>query len=172
MIILEGMDNSGKSTLAAKFGFEVLHPGPAPKSWAEEQTCLEEQLEKARLPIVQDRVTCISSQVYKNRVGDRTYVEYMNQMLMTPHCILVYCRPPDSVVLNFDTHNIKAHDTPEHLKKVKDNAKRYLESYDRLMYNLPHLVYNYTKPDDSVIQTATDCLMSNSEWKKWMSRQR
>lgn len=171
-IILEGFDNCGKSTLATKLGFEIVHPGPAPKSWAEEEACMEEQLMNARLPVVYDRVTCISSQVYRNRVGDRVYLDYLNQMLMTPQCILIYCRPPDDVILNFDNHNVKAHDTLDHLKRIKDGAKHFLKSYDNVVRNVPHLVYNYTKPDDSVIQTATDCLMFNSEWKKWMSKQR
>lgn len=168
MIILEGMDNSGKSTLAAKFGLEVIHPGPPPKTWGEEQNCLNEQLKNARLPVVMDRVTCISSQVYKNRLFDKLYMDFLDRMLATPHCVLVYCRPPDEVVLNFDTHVVKAHDTKEHLQKVKDNAKRYLESYDKVMYNLPHLKYNYIRPNDDIIPMATDMVFHLKEWKKWI----
>lgn len=170
MIILEGMDNSGKSTLAAKFGLEVVHPGPAPKSYGEEQGFLDSQLRDARLPIVMDRVTCISSQVYKRKVFDNRYMDYLRQMVGTPHCLIVYCRPPDNVVLNFDTHNVKAHDTPEHLARVKANARQYLESYDRLMQRIPHMLYNYKCADESIIQQAVDSQFMIGEWKKCLTK--
>lgn len=170
MIILEGMDNSGKSTLAAKFSLEVVHPGPAPKSYGEEQGFLDSQLRDARLPIVMDRITCISSQVYKGKLFDNRYMDYLRQMVDTPHCLIVYCRPPDNVVLNFDTHNVKAHDTPEHLARVKANARQYLESYDRLMQRIPHMLYNYKCADESIIQQAVDSQFMIGEWKKCLTK--
>lgn len=166
MIILEGMDNSGKSTLAAKFGLEIVHPGPAPMSYDEEQAFLESQLRDARLPIVMDRVTCISSQVYSGKLFDDRYMGFLNKMLDTPHCVLVYCRPPDKNVLDFDTHNVKTHDTPEHLARVKANASKYLESYDRLMYKLPHMLYDYTCLNDKLIQQIVNTQFIVGEWKK------
>jgi hypothetical protein len=166
MIILEGMDNSGKSTLATKFGLEVVHPGPAPKSYGEEQGFLDLQLRDARLPIVMDRVTCISSQVYKGQLFDTRYMDYLRRMVETPHCIIVYCRPPDRVVLNMDLHEVKPYDTAEHLAKIKVNASSFLRAYDKIMQLVPHMLYDYTCPDDNIIQQAVDAQFIIGEWKK------
>lgn len=165
-IILEGMDNSGKSTLAKKFGLEVVHPGPAPRTYQDEQRCLDEQNQSARLPIVMDRVTCISSQVYKGKVFDNRYMDYLRQMVETPHCIIVYCRPPDRVVLNMDLHEAKPYDTAEHLAKIKVNASSFLRAYDKIMQHVPHMLYDYTCPDDKIIQQAVDAQFMIGEWKK------
>ena len=167
-VILEGMDNSGKSTLAKKFGLEVVHPGPRPKTWGEEQTCLENQLLDARLPIVMDRVTCISSQVYKGPLFDKKYTEFLDRMVYTRHCVIIYCRPPIDVILDMGRHEAKSYDTKEHLAAVYKNARHYIEAYDKLFKSTPHLVYNYTKPDSSVIDLATDVLFNIGAWKKWM----
>lgn len=167
-VILEGMDNSGKSTLAKKFGLEVVHPGPRPRTWGEEQRCLEDQLRDCRLPIVMDRVTCISSQVYMGKVLDKQYMSYLDRMVCTHNCVIIYCRPPTRTILHMDSHEAKPYDTAEHLANIKLNANHYIEAYDKLFKSTPHLVYNYTTPDDSVIDLAMDIVFNIGAWKKWM----
>lgn len=166
MIIIEGMDNSGKSTLATKLGLEVIHPGPAPSTYEIEQGFLESQLRDARLPIVMDRVTCISQQVYQNKLFDQRYMDFLNRMLATPHCIVIYCRPPDKVILNLDTQEIKEYDTVESMAKLKANASNYIKSYDKLMSKIPHLLYNYTCTNDSLIQLAISTQFILGDWRK------
>jgi thymidylate kinase len=165
-IILEGMDNSGKSTLARMFGLEVIHPGPAPKSYDEELKGLNEQSLRAGHSIVYDRVTCISSQVYKNKVFDPRYMQFLRSMYNVPGCVIVYCRPPDDTVLDFSKHEAKSYDTPESLQLLSENATQYLRSYDKLMYNVPHLLYNYTISNDTV-EKAKLLSTNLSEWYKW-----
>lgn len=167
-IILEGFDGCGKSTLASKFGLEVKHPGPRPRTWSDEQRCLEDQLRDARLPIVMDRVTCISSQVYKGRLFDKQYMSYLDRMVYTRNCVIIYCRPPIRTMLHMDSHEAKPYDTAEHLASIKLNANHYIESYDKLFKSTPHLLYNYTSPDDSVIDTALDLAFNIGTWKSWM----
>lgn len=167
-IILEGFDNSGKSTLAKKFGLEVIHPGPRPKTWGEEQRCLDDQLRDARLPIVMDRVTCISSQIYTRRLFDKLYMEYLDHTVYTRNCVIIYCRPPMDVILDMTKHEIKAYDTKAHIDEIGRNAKTYLWDYDKLFKSTPHLVYNYIKPDDSVIDLAMDLVFNIGVWKSWM----
>lgn len=164
-IILEGMDNSGKSTLASKFGLEVLHPGPAPKTKVDELAFLDFHLKECRLPIVMDRVTCISQQVYQKRLFNDLHMSYLNKMINTQYCIIIYCRPPDEVILDFNNHNIKEYDTKEHIAKIKNNAKLYLDSYDKLMYNIPHLKYNYTI-DNIDIAEILNTQFILGEWKR------
>lgn len=169
MIVLEGMDNSGKSTLAQLFGLEVVHPGPAPKSTEEELNCLKDQNQLAGANnIVHDRVTCISSQVYKNKVSDPRYMSYLRSMYAAPGCVIVYCRPPDNLILDFSNHATKAYDTAEGLQLLADNAGQYLRSYDRLMYNVPHLLYNYSI-SNNIVEQAKSLLTDRQEWNKWSS---
>lgn len=166
MIILEGFDNSGKSTLAQEFKLEIVHPGPAPRTSSEERSCLEAQLHDARLPIVMDRVTCISSQIYKNKLLDSYYMDYLNRMLDTPGCILIYCRPSLLSILDFSGHKPKAYDTVENTKRLRLEAEQHVMRYDALMKVVPCMVYNWSKPDKTVIQEAIDCQFIYSEWKK------
>ncbi len=150
MIILEGMDNSGKSTLGKKLGLTVIHPGAPPKTPEYEMILFDRQLKDAqrRHGIVYDRVTCISQQVYRRRLFDKWYMEPLTQLLFTPGVVLVYCRPPTELLVDTANHTKAEHDTPEMLKLVEDNAHLFVESYDKLMQNLPHLVYNYTSEQD------------------------
>lgn len=168
-IILEGADNSGKSTLAQKFGLEVKHPGPRPKTWSEENNCLEGQLRDCGLNMVMDRVTCISSQVYTRKLFDKRYMNYLDRMVYTTGCVVIYCRPPTDVILDMSNHEIKPYDTPKHLKDLAENAESYLKAYDLLFASLPHLVYNYLTPDKSLISKALNLVSEPERWKRWMS---
>lgn len=145
MIILEGFDNSGKSTLAKRFGLEVIHPGPAPKTKSEELGCLMSQHSYSSKPIVHDRVTCISSQVYQGKVGDVRYMAWLKAMLSTPHCLLIYCRPPMETIIDMRQHEAKKYDTPEHLDKIARGASHFVEQYDALMSLVPHYRYDWTR---------------------------
>ncbi len=147
MIILEGMDGCGKSTLATKLGLQVIHPGAPPRTPELEEQFFRKQQGYAGLPVVYDRVTCISQQVYRKRMFDEWYHKPLRKLVETPYCTVVHCRPPDEFVLNIDNHTVAEHDTPEMLQLVRDNAKLFLDSYDRLMKSIPHLVYDFTTTD-------------------------
>lgn len=168
MIILEGYDNSGKSTLAALLhettGFEVRHPGPAPKNFRDEFCCLVEQASNAPINVIQDRVTSVSSQVYQNKLFNERYMAWLNGMLNTPHCVLIYCRPPIEKILDFTGHQIKDYDTPEHLEKVKGKAIETVESYDLVMKQVPHIVYDWTRP-----RAMDDVIHSQTDFQTWIS---
>lgn len=168
MIILEGMDNSGKSTLAKQFGLDILHPGPAPRTKYEELSCLQTQLENARKPIVQDRVTCISSQVYGRNPDFVLLNDYLKQMVNTPHCIVIYCRPPIETILNFGTHKAKAHDNPEHLSRIQHDGLELISKYDRLMKTIPHLVYDWTHLQEIDWSMVEFTQYSHGAWSKWI----
>lgn len=149
MIILEGFDNSGKSTLAQKLGLPVKHAGGPPKDFRQLTTNLEEQLEYCGKPVVLDRVTCISDQVYGNKMFDLHLQAYLKQMLKCKSSVLVYCRPPIEAILNFTDHQVKDHDTAEHLEDIKTNAIRYIDRYDQLMSTIDHIKFDYTKDADN-----------------------
>lgn len=152
MIILEGPDNSGKTTLAnvinEAIGLPIVHPGGAPKNELEELRCLKQQFEDAKRNIIQDRVTCISQSVFnifrENSKCNPIYGTYLRQMLSTEFCFIVYCRPPIDKMLEFNNHEIKLHDTPEHIQLVEHNQKFIIGAYDSLFSHIPHIHYDYT----------------------------
>lgn len=164
-IILEGFDNSGKSTLAASFGLDVVHPGPRPRSFREENDYLESQLRDCRLPIVMDRVTSVSTPCYTGDLHNPRYRNHIKEMLDTKHCVLIYCRPPIEVIKDFSKHVAKSYDENRRLDWLQDNAEKIVGNYDRYLKNLPHLVYDYTNPKMSVVQIAYDALFTIGAWK-------
>lgn len=169
-IILEGFDNSGKSTLAESFGLEVLHPGPRPETVVAEYACIQHQLANASQPVVMDRVTCISSPAYAgNRPFHRLYKRHALQLLAQSHCVLIYCRPPIDVILDFSTHKAKSYDTPDSEMTLRRKARAVVGNYDNIMTNLPHLKYDYTNPDRKIVQLAYDAQFSLEAWKTWLN---
>lgn len=144
MIILEGFDGAGKTTLANKLKFPVKHAGGPPKTLQQLITNLKEQGAWCGQRVILDRVTCISHQVYGNNMYDTKLMHCLRQMLDCKNTILVYCRPPDEVLLDFSNHEIKEHDSEEHIEDLKRNVRLYIDRYDELMSPLIHVKYDYT----------------------------
>lgn len=167
-IILEGFDNSGKSTLAASFGLDVVHPGPRPSSLKEENSCLSIQRRRCRQPIVMDRITAISTPCYTGNFDSR-YIEAVEAMLYTPQCVMIYCRPPLENIVDFSNHVIKSYDDDNKLTWLKANSHIIVARYDEYMRRFPHMVYDYTNPDQSVIDLAKDATLNIEGWRKWTS---
>lgn len=152
MIILEGPDNSGKSTLARELAnltrYLVIHPGGAPIDAAHEIQCMEEQFKQSGLNVIHDRVTCISQPVYntmRNTSGPSIGTcKHIFKLLNHRHNLIIYCRPPNEIVLSMQNHVVKSHDSPEHIKLVEANQEKLVASYDLLFSLVPHIKYDYT----------------------------
>jgi hypothetical protein len=169
MIILEGTHNSGKSSLAAKFrGVPVFTAGPAPHNEAEEDQCLAEQMARAAQCCVQDRVTCISQQVYANRLMDSKLATVLADLVKVPHVVVVYCRPPERVLMDLSTHAVKSYDTEEHLNKILDNQHIFIQRYDALMSTIPHVLYDWTDKDVNVNGMINGLIQSQHTEDKWL----
>lgn len=149
-IILEGFDNSGKSTLAKSLAWPVVHPGPRPASPVEESKCLGDQHLQVFKDVVMDRVTAISQMAY---TGDFTEIRKKYAQQMAKYGVLVYCRPPIEVIRNFDNHEIKSHDDEKWIQYIQENAIVIVARYDVIMSSLPHVVYDWTNPSAEVINT-------------------
>lgn len=167
-IILEGFDNSGKSTLAASFGMRIVHPGPRPVSDGEEAMCLDYQLETCQDYRVMDRITSVSTPCYTGNFAS-TYQEYLDAMLQKRHCVLVYCRPPLEVIMDFSRHVAKSYDEESKILWLRDNAEAIVGRYDLYMSQFPHLKYDYTNPDRSVVALAKEAQTSLEAWTRWKS---
>lgn len=170
-IIIEGFDNSGKSTLAHQLGLPILHPGPRPKNADEEAMCLQTQLASAGQPVIMDRVTAISQPAYAQaRPFQKKYKGHAMRLLNTPHCVLIYCRPPMALILDFSTHEAKEYDSEISIMRLRRDARRVVANYDSIMASIPCFRYDYTKPDASMLELALEAQHSMEAWNQWNSR--
>lgn len=152
MIVFEGPDNAGKSTIAKlvarTFDIPYQTAGPAPKNESEKISCLLSQLGLSGSIVVQDRLTAISQRVYSDASNRRLEEECLRIMINVPRFIVVYCRPPERTLMDFSTHKVKSYDTEESLSKIVSNQHIYIQRYDELMKRIPHIQYDWT--DDQV----------------------
>lgn len=143
IIVIEGAENSGKSTLAKKLsealGLEVVHPGGAPKNIAEAiYRCSEQHvasLSGSFVSFIYDRVTCISDKIYRGKPQYHSiFNEYLTFMMDDEqNVIFIFCRASDERMKCFDDHEMKEHDTVEAIEYAKDNISRIIKEYDDLI---------------------------------------
>lgn len=158
MIIIEGPDNSGKTTLAKflakEIGREYYHAGGPPKSTPEIIGRVHFSFDNKDKYIF-DRSPLISEQVYGVMRG-QLYLNFEeNEDLYSRFRelgpIIIYCRPPNDTILDMSTHEAKPHDTVEHVKQVTDKAVQMIALYDDAIEHpvMPKQViyYDYTKDD-------------------------
>lgn len=138
MIIIEGMDNTGKSTLAKKlneqFGLRIIKRSGPPKDNGE---FLLDTLSFLVLnpQAIFDRHPIISEGIYGPILRDvnvfetegTTWEFYIDRMV-TNNPLIIYCRPPTEKVLCFKPNS--------QMSGVEENAKRLLQKYDALIGRL------------------------------------
>jgi phosphoribosyl-ATP pyrophosphohydrolase len=147
MIVVEGADNSGKSTLGKAISLPYYSAGPAPRSAEELMKCLDEQRARASSPCVQDRLTCISQQVYSDAPESMFLQKTLEDLVEVPFVIVVYCRPPERTLMDLSTHKVKSYDTEENMEKIARYQHEYIKKYDSLMAKIPHILYDWTEYD-------------------------
>ncbi len=171
MIIVEGPDNSGKTTLceglANTLEIKVKHSGGPCK----EESDFRNRMAKIMIDsnVIYDRVPAISEVIYQPVVRAETdnwifpiFKEYINRLLeLDP--ILIYCRPPNFVVMDLKDHKVKAHESVEHVDKVKENAFQIILAYDRLMSRLPCLTFDWTAVSPQYYSLLTNYCISQMQ---------
>lgn len=138
MIILEGFDGAGKSTLASrlskKFNLVSYHAGGKPLSEIHKNECIRVQRAISDFPVIHDRVTCVSTFCYEmlmSKPDGHDMVYHAKRLLdYNPNTIYVYCRHEEKYE---QAHEIKDYDSNEHLAYIAANRKRIIEHYD-MMY--------------------------------------
>ena len=153
MIIIEGPDNAGKSSLAKKLsellGIDVHHSGGPPKTDSEIMSrhyFVINGLIK-NINIILDRVPCISDQVYGPLIRGYSPLESHHLALFVEHLKIpiIYCRPPTKVLMTVEEgHESHGHDTPEHIQGIKTHARAIISSYDKFISMIPHVTYDFT----------------------------
>lgn len=169
MIVVEGFDASGKSTLArrlaAEFGCELYHTGGPTQSVDDVDRCLRRSLSRMQTRCVQDRVTHVSEAVYgAMRHPDRAALALYRVGQLKAARVVIYCRPDDDALLQafMTAHVVQTHDTDEHLAYVRAQAETLIKLYDVVIElvrrHMPH-VYTYDRfvagDTDRIIDVAT-----------------
>jgi len=155
MIILEGPDSSGKTTLAhalsETLGIPVHHFGGPPESAAELRERIDFMFDNKDF-LIYDRIPLISEQVFsilrrQNYMNVLTNSNADHVRLQELKPILIYCRPSDELLMACN-HQVSEHDTEDHIKAVEAHKKALLERYDHVMGSdlMPrYWKYDYTK---------------------------
>lgn len=142
IVILEGPDNAGKSTLANKLkadlNLEVVHPGGPPKNIADAiARCVEQSAVfsmSAEVNFIYDRVTCISDMIYRGVPEyHRVFKKFQAQFCRSMNVVIIICRPSNERLRNFDDHVTKEHETEEVVQHAKDNVDRIISEYDAVI---------------------------------------
>lgn len=159
MIVIEGPDASGKSTLASFLG-EAMHcpiqrsEGP-PKHPGE----MNERLERySFLPAntIFDRHPCVSEDIYAHTLGRPFDIAPMwqNRFYHTTPLIIIYCDPmnekPDG------RHEVKHHDKPEHLEQIAKQWEQLTAAYREWALCHANMIYRIGDDMDSVLHFVTD----------------
>ncbi len=158
IIILEGADNSGKSTLAkrlaADLNLEVCHPGGPPKNIAEALArCVEQDTIfdlSTQVNFIYDRVTCISDRIYRGKSEYHSVFDmFLDRIKETANVLIVFCRPSTERLKNFDDHVMQDHEDEAVVEHAKNNVDRIIREYDELLGVLQsnkhfyYFVYNF-----------------------------
>lgn len=151
MIIVEGMDNSGKTQLSAhlaeKFDLKIIKRSGPPKDRA---SFVIDTIESLVLnpEVIFDRHPIISEGVYGPLLrgvnvfeSEATTWEFYIDRLVVNNPLLIYCRPPDEKILSFGSRS--------QMGGVIDNARRLITGYDKMMKKveergLPIIRYDFT----------------------------
>lgn len=146
IIVIEGMDNSGKTTLAEHLsqatGYSIQHSGGPPKFPGE----INQRIAKfnALTNIIFDRHAAISQPIYRvcrgasNADGERVSVQLIDQFYAT-RPLLIYCDPL-SRGLAGQRHNAEV-DTPTRQAEIRDAYEQLLSMYRAWAIQFAHLTY-------------------------------
>lgn len=145
IIILEGFDESGKSTLANKLagrlGINVSHPGKRPFDFDDALRMADTQAGLFHfakdVDLILDRVTCISSNCYTWHPTD-LFAKYQSQIIESKHIKVIYCK------YNGAPLTVSEHDRDGSVGFARKNKEQIIERYNQLFAGIPHCEYDYT----------------------------
>lgn len=156
MIIIEGMDNSGKSTLALaiakRLNMNVQESEGPPRSSQEiNDRCRRyEGLQNTILV----RHPVVSNAIYGQfrPEGDPILPDVRDTFYAGKH-LIVYCDPLDRSLTD---HIIKDHDTPEHLAMIRERQVDIRLLYRNWAIRHAHILYRIGDDMDRVVEMVYD----------------
>lgn len=141
-IVVEGFDNSGKSTLikelAKEFKLNVHWAGGPPKDHC---TAIKNATDQcAMTDVIHDRITPISRLAYEKPGYVCVEIQFLIKILeqfITDSDAFIYC------VGEGGDHQLSECDTGEHLEAIKTNEDEIREKYDVIFDKVPHFKYDW-----------------------------
>jgi tRNA uridine 5-carbamoylmethylation protein Kti12 len=140
MIIVEGMDNTGKSTLvqhlAEKFKLCKVATYHKPQSLVMIHD-YDFWLSLCPQPLILDRHPAISDLIYGNVLRGISYITERESRAWSKDHLIIYCRPAADIIL-------KSFEDRPQLGGVKENLLKLLLFYDTYMEDIKHVFYDHT----------------------------
>lgn len=173
MIILEGPDGAGKTTLKeslqTRYGFDEGIRGTADRSKLYTVT-VHDTFYALRCalgnlpPVIWDRLY-FSELVYANIVGrpiefSNTQSRIVRGTLKVLDVPIIYCRPPGSTIKRNAQKD-------EQMDGVLDNLDKIIQDYDRVMLDTNALHYDYTIHDPKRVYDYIDKYLDERNQRTW-----
>lgn len=138
MIIIEGMDNTGKTTLgnslAQALGIEVKH-STRPTNMEEAFSFSQELVDNINQPSVNDRCSIIGELVYGQVLRGKSLFEVHNWDWVIRLCsvnpLIIYCNPQKEVIFNWGDR--------EQMEGVIPNKERLYTRYQFVMKHVKEI---------------------------------
>lgn len=153
MIVIEGMDNSGKSTLGialAEYLDLIVQESEGPPLSDEE---INERVDKyeAMTDRIFVRHPVVSNAIYgKFRTEGNPITPGRTMLFYEAKPLLIYC---DAGTRGYEGHVVKPHDTKKHQKLLAKNAEALLTEYRLWAAQYAHFVYRIGDDMDELIAT-------------------
>lgn len=158
-IVIEGHDNSGKSTLAAKIGQRIGREviiAQGPQQYHGE---LEERVASyaEHENVVFDRHPCISDPIYSMARGKPTplSVETIRAFYQTP-TLIIYCDPGTRGLGIHVAKTDRVYDTPAHMAMVESHYSSILAHYRQWAIERAHVTYRIGDDEERIIRICED----------------
>lgn len=153
MIVIEGMDNSGKSTLGAalaNYMDMIVQESEGPPLSADE---INERVDKYEK--MEDRIfvrhPVVSNSIYGQvRPEGNPITPGRSMIFYDARPLLIYC---DAGQRGLGAHVEKAHDTEKHLADITNNYNKLLHLYRQWAAEHAHFVYRIGDDMDQLIAT-------------------
>lgn len=162
MIILEGPDGAGKSTLAQQLSADLnvpLHHSGGPPRDRQEIIARQARMNKdllAGVVKVYDRAPCISDPIYGPIIrGETPFDDYTHLALefrMRLKVPVIYCRPRLAFIHAALVDRLepeKTYKPQKHIDGVRKNVDAIVASYDWNIGHFPHWRYDWTGQTES-----------------------
>ena len=99
-----------------------------------------------------DRVSTVSQQIYRDGLWMHAGLNSVLDTWLDRGNILVYCRPPDHIMLDPKMHEWKPYDTEDWKQQILQNQAVYMDRYDRFMAGKPCVIYDWTSEESKHIE--------------------
>ena len=155
MLILEGLDATGKSTLgrylADELGLAVQESEGSAKSFDEIHHRIKRYAEMVNTLFV--RHPCVSQSIYYRIQTSPVIIDELTlQRFYRCDHTFIYCEPDHNFTNRLSGHQIKEHDTPEFVDRLKNNYWMLLDLYRKWALRHAHFVYRIGDSQERLLQ--------------------